>query len=223
MESFSFILGSIIGSIISAVLAVPIGKCYHEAELLQSGYFKQVNEYSFDSHYTTKVIPLTHNELAAKMKFVLPSEHKSEHKSERKDDYPKIKITYDQTGSHLVKILVKGYITIDVEQLPEIPYTASETEFNRHSLPLIYFVQDGKGNILYIGQTTRSDRFREHHKLTQFKLNDATSVKYWHLTASVDSSDIEAYERQLIEYYRPKLNVIGNPDKGKYSDYKNHD
>lgn len=98
--------------------------------------------------------------------------------------------------------------SINLDSLPWLPLEEKAAFPKR---PSIYFAIDSLGNVQYIGRAVNvKQRWVQHHKYSDLKSIGDIKIAY----LFVDSHELLAeIETALIQWFRPPLNFVNNPDK----------
>lgn len=98
--------------------------------------------------------------------------------------------------------------SIDLSSLPWLPIEEKAAFPKR---PSIYFAIDSFGNVQYIGRAVNvKHRWVQHHRYDDLKGIGGVKIAYLFVDSPELLPDIEI---ALIQWFRPPLNFVNNPDK----------
>lgn len=93
-------------------------------------------------------------------------------------------------------------------QIGHLPSLAFEHRRDLPIIPALYFVLDGRMNIMYIGQTANlRDRWKSHHRALQME-NGTYRIHWKAIETEQERADDE---RQSIAFFRPPWNKSDVP------------
>ncbi len=96
-------------------------------------------------------------------------------------------------------------ITIEKFRVEELPFVALEDKQSLPQEPCVYFVLDGQGTVLYIGQSENlKERWSSHHKLAAMMQLEGVKISF----LKTDVELLRRVEIALIEAFNPPLNEV---------------